>query len=196
MVKPLGYVYARKSPLLFVLHGLKKQCLPTGQYGLDILNVSRYNKEKEGQKMRISAKARYSLASMIYLADIGKTQETVTVLQISTELGISKIYLEQTFALLKRAGLVLSIKGPQGGYQLSRPASKITVLEIIAAVETSLFEETESTVAEKSQAIDGTMADLVFTPLAKGVERILREISLEALVQEATSRISSYMFFI
>lgn len=146
--------------------------------------------------MRISAKARYSLASMIYLADIGKTQETVTVLQISTELGISKIYLEQTFALLKRAGLVLSIKGPQGGYQLSRPASKITVLEIIAAVETSLFEETESTVAEKSQAIDGTMADLVFIPLAKGVERILREISLEALVQEATSRISSYMFFI
>ena len=63
-------------------------------------------------------------------------------------------------------------------------------------METSLFEETESTVAEKALAIDGTMADLVFTPLAKGVEQILKEISLEALVQEAASRVSSYMFFI
>ena len=71
-------------------------------------------------RMKISAKGRYGLAAMTYLARSYAAGAPVTIISISEKLGISKIYLEQVFSLLKRARLVNSIKGSQGGYQLSR----------------------------------------------------------------------------
>ena len=71
--------------------------------------------------MKISAKGRYGIASMVFLARSYDTSSPVTIISISEHLGISKIYLEQVFALLKRSKLVNSIKGSQGGYQLARP---------------------------------------------------------------------------
>lgn len=81
--------------------------------------------------MRISAKGRYGLAAMITLAQ-ESTQDLCTqrVIVIAEKLGLSKIYLEQVFALLKRGKLVTSIKGAQGGCSLSRPAPQINAYEI------------------------------------------------------------------
>ena len=87
--------------------------------------------------MRISAKGRYALAAAISMAQQHGTGEYITVISISEKLGISKIYLEQVFSLLKRAGLVTSVKGAQGGYQLSRMPGQITALDLLMAVETS-----------------------------------------------------------
>ena len=56
-------------------------------------------------------------------------------------LAVSKIYLEQVFSLLKRDGLANSIKGAQGGYQLSRPAEEISVYDILSVAELSMFEK-------------------------------------------------------
>ena len=70
--------------------------------------------------MKISAKGRYGLAAMTYLARNYASGSPITIISISEKLGISKIYLEQVFSLLKRARLVNSIKGSQGGYQLAR----------------------------------------------------------------------------
>ena len=78
--------------------------------------------------MKISAKARYGLATMIKLAQLYSREENITVLRLAETLHISKIYLEQVFALLKRAQLVVSTKGAQGGYQLARAPETITVL--------------------------------------------------------------------
>ena len=69
--------------------------------------------------MKISAKGRYGLAAMTYLARNYAAGTPITIVSISEKLGISKIYLEQVFSLLKRARLVNSIKGSQGGYQLA-----------------------------------------------------------------------------
>ena len=68
--------------------------------------------------MRISAKGRYALAAAISMARQYGTGEHITAISISEKLGISKIYLEQVFSLLKRAGLVNTVKGAQGGYAL------------------------------------------------------------------------------
>ena len=73
-----------------------------------------------GSLMKISAKGRYGLAAMTCLARNFASGSPITIISISEKLGISKIYLEQVFSLLKRAQLVNSIKGSQGGYQLSR----------------------------------------------------------------------------
>jgi Rrf2 family protein len=103
--------------------------------------------------MRISSKGRYGLASMISIAQLGSGGEAVTVISVSEKLGISKIYLEQVFSLLKRSKLVTSIKGAQGGYQLSKTPDKITAYDILHAVEVSLFEKTEESVDKKQRTL-------------------------------------------
>ena len=90
--------------------------------------------------MRISAKGRYGLAAMAYLAHSYNNGAPVTIIRISEKLGISKIYLEQVFSLLKRAGLVHSLKGSQGGYQLSRRPGEISAYDILSAIELGLLE--------------------------------------------------------
>ena len=68
--------------------------------------------------MSISAKGRYGLAAMTHLAQCYQADMPITIISIAEKMGISKIYLEQVFSLLKRAGLVNSINGA-----LSWPAS-------------------------------------------------------------------------
>jgi len=89
--------------------------------------------------MRISAKGRYALASVVFMAQQHESGEYITILSISEKLGISKIYLEQVFSLLKRGNIVNSIKGAMGGYQLTRMPQQITVLDVLKAVELSLY---------------------------------------------------------
>jgi len=61
--------------------------------------------------MELSSKSRYAIVSMIEMAQTAAAQERVTVLSLSKRLDVSKIFLEQVFSLLRRGGLVTSIKG-------------------------------------------------------------------------------------
>jgi Rrf2 family protein len=74
--------------------------------------------------MRISSKGRYGIAAMISMAQNQSKNAYITIISIAEKLGISKIYLEQVFSLRKRAEMVHSIKGAQGGYRRARPAEK------------------------------------------------------------------------
>lgn len=149
--------------------------------------------------MRISAKGRYALAAVVSMAQQHQPNEgSITLISISERLGISKIYLEQVFALLKRGELVTSVKGAQGGYQLARPARLISALDILAAVETTLFDKTEDTVAEKSPEIEGAMRADVFDALDGAVASALKKITVEQLVLSAERRkgANAGMFYI
>lgn len=148
--------------------------------------------------MRISAKARYGLAAMIYMAQLHHNGEYITIIKISEALDISKIYLEQTFSLLKRAEIVTSIKGAQGGYRLTRMPKQITVLDVLSAIETSLFENTEETVGDKAAALEAAMQVSAFQPLSSAIEKTLKNINLYQLVVEAEKQRedNNYMFFI
>lgn len=148
--------------------------------------------------MRISAKGRYALASAALMAQQHRTGETITLISIADSLGISKIYLEQVFSLLKRAELVTSIKGAQGGYQLSRMPAQITALDVLAAVELSLFEKTDDTVAEKAPQIEAALRSAVFDELDGAVRDMLQKITLEDLAFEAEKNQSenAFMFYI
>lgn len=147
--------------------------------------------------MRISSKGRYGLASMICVAQLGKGGEFVTVISIADKLGISKIYLEQVFSLLKRSKLVTSNKGSQGGYQLTKSSDKITAYDILQAVETSLFEKTERSVSEASGEIEDSLNTLVWDKLDNAVTDVLNKITLEDLVLEAEkTNGEQFMFYI
>lgn len=84
--------------------------------------------------MRLSRKARFAVTAMLELA-LHQAQGPVTLANISRRQGISLSYLEQIFARLRSQGLVEGIRGPGGGYRLGRPASQISIAEIISTVE-------------------------------------------------------------
>lgn len=134
--------------------------------------------------MRISAKGRYALAAVIDMAQQHANGEYITLLSISEKLGISKIYLEQVFSLLKRSALVLSVKGAQGGYQLARAPEQITVLDILLAVEQALLEPAQETVAEKAPAVEAALRLSVFELLDQAVSAALGSVTLADLVNE------------
>ena len=153
---------------------------------------------KWGEILRISAKGRYALAAMMNMAQHYESGDYITVISISEKLGISKIYLEQVFSLLKRDGLVTSVKGAAGGYLLKRKPDKITVLDVLSAVELSLFERTEPTVNAKAPEFDAALQHLAFGPLDQAMKEALQKATLDDLVLDAQKHRTGqdYMFFI
>lgn len=87
--------------------------------------------------MKISTKGRYALRMMLDIAQ-NDTGEPVRIKDISARQGISLKYLEQIVTLLVRAGYLRSVRGPQGGYHLSRKPSEYRVGDILRVTEGSL----------------------------------------------------------
>ncbi len=84
--------------------------------------------------MRLSTKGRYAVTAMLDLA-VHEKSDPVTLADISLCQGISLSYLEQLFAKLRKYDLVEGVRGPGGGYRLSRPSDQITIAQIITAVD-------------------------------------------------------------
>jgi Rrf2 family iron-sulfur cluster assembly transcriptional regulator len=87
--------------------------------------------------MRLTTKGRYAVTAMLDLA-IHSQKKPVTLTDIATRQTISLSYLEQLFSRLRKAGMVIGVRGPGGGYKLSRSAMEINVADIIAAVDEPL----------------------------------------------------------
>ena len=87
--------------------------------------------------MKFSTKGRYGLRALIDLAMYGE-EEAVSIQSISARQQISDSYLEQLVSKLKKAGLVNSVRGAQGGYRLAKPAEKISVGDVLRALEGSI----------------------------------------------------------
>jgi Rrf2 family protein len=146
--------------------------------------------------MRLSAKAKYGLSALISMASHFSVGDSVTVVTLAKKLDISKIYLEQVFSLLKRAGLVTSIKGAQGGYQLSREPKMITAYDILAAIETAMFEKSNTNDWNPDDAINMTMLRRVFTPIDDCIKSRLTAVTLEDLAIEAHEQERSFMYYL
>ena len=87
--------------------------------------------------MKLSTKGRYGLRAMIDLA-LYSDEEAVSIQSISARQNISDNYLEQLVRKLKKEGLVVSVRGAQGGYRLAKPADEISVGDVLRALEGSL----------------------------------------------------------
>ena len=135
---------------------------------------------------------------MISMAQNYANDECITIVSISEKLGISKIYLEQVFSLLKRAELVIAAKGAQGGYKLSKPPQTINAYQILRALEQSLFEKTDESVAKQANEIEQAMQTFVFAQIDTSVSSSLEKITLYDLVGEVEKQkqSSGFMFYI
>src|SRR3984893_5922468 len=87
--------------------------------------------------MMFSTKAEYGVRVMVELAR-GADGEPVPLAEIAARGGLPLAYLEHLVARLRKAGLVDSRRGSRGGYMLARPASEITMAEVVEALEGSI----------------------------------------------------------
>jgi Rrf2 family protein len=85
--------------------------------------------------MKISAKAEYACLAVLALARQGPDDPPIRIREISETHGIPERYLVQILLHLKSAGLVTSTRGVSGGYRLARPASSISLSEVLAAID-------------------------------------------------------------
>ena len=145
-------------------------------------------KRKEGDTLKISTKGRYGLRALIDLARYSEI-EPVSISSIATRQSISEGYLEQLMSLLKKAGLIKSIRGAGGGYVLAKDISEISVGDVLRALEGSLqpvecaaFNEEDS-----CEASGGCVTKYVWKRINESINQTVDEISLKQLVEESKS---------
>lgn len=134
--------------------------------------------------MKISTKGRYGLRAMIDLT-VNSAGDHVALNSIAERQNVSENYLEQVFSTLRKAGLVKSIKGAQGGYVLAHKASDITVGNILRALEgnLSVIDET-SEGKEASASMEQCLSSNVWEKINESVNSVVDAITLEDLVND------------
>lgn len=132
--------------------------------------------------MRISTKGRYALRLMLDLA-LHNTQTPVRIKDIAARQEISDKYLEQIISVLHKAGYVRSVRGPQGGYLLTRPAEEYTVGMILRLTEGSLapVECLDETTGRCEKSAD-CVTLLVYEKMNQAVNDVIDHITLADLV--------------
>ena len=91
--------------------------------------------------MHLSTRGRYAVMALVDLAvreAAAPGCRPVTLAEIAASQQLSLSYLEQLFGKLRRGGLVISARGPSGGYRLARPAHAIAIAEIVSAVDEAI----------------------------------------------------------
>lgn len=131
--------------------------------------------------MNLSKKSRYGLRALTDLA-INSKREQVPLNLIAQRNGISPQYLEQVFASLRKAGLVKSVKGSQGGYFLARKPEKIALSEILETLDGSYRIEAEQAEDEgESRGIAEAIQKMLIDPVNTQLDHLLKSITLADL---------------
>lgn len=130
--------------------------------------------------MRLTTKGRYAVTAMLDLTLHGNNGP-ISLADISKRQEISLSYLEQLFAKLRQNDLVSSVRGPGGGYRLSRDGSQISVAEIIDAVNESI-DATNCGGAGNCKNGKVCLTHYLWTDLSEQIHEFLSDISLSSLV--------------
>ena len=141
--------------------------------------------------MRLTTKGRYAVTAMLDLA-VHHADGPVALADISQRQGISLSYLEQLFAKLRKMQLVLSTRGPGGGYSLGRSAADIAVADVIAAVDENV-DATRCGGLKNCHGESRCLTHDLWEELSQQIRAFLSQISLADLInrhsiQEIVSR--------
>lgn len=132
--------------------------------------------------MRLTTRGRYAVTAMLDLAIHGDSGP-ISLADISDRQEISLSYLEQLFAKLRQQELVSSVRGPGGGYRLSRCSDDINVAEIIDAVNESI-DATNCSGKGNCHKGDICLTHHLWDDLSRQIHRFLSGISLDSLVHQ------------
>lgn len=139
--------------------------------------------------MKLSTKGRYGLRALIDLAQYSG-EAPVSITSISTRQELSERYLEQLMSMLKKAGLVKSVRGAGGGYVLAKDMAEISVGDVLRALEGSL-EPVECAGLEPEggcKASDYCVTKYVWQRINESISQTVDEIMLDKLVEESRKK--------
>lgn len=138
--------------------------------------------------MKLSTKGRYAVMAMVDLACHNKG-EPMPLADIAIRQEISLSYLEQLFMHLRKRGLLKSVRGPGGGYLLSRPSREIRIADIIAAVDepiTMVRCKADSSIGCRRDKARCLTHDL-WDELSQRIHLYLRSVSLQEVCKKEIS---------
>lgn len=132
--------------------------------------------------MKLSTKGRYGVKAMVELA-INYGDVPLSIKTISKRQNISEYYLEQLFSPLRKAKLITSIRGAQGGYVLSREPKEITVADVMYVLEGPI---------EIAECIDGASCDnldccatrLLWAKIKNSIDDVMKSVTLQDIVDD------------
>ena len=132
--------------------------------------------------MKLSTKGKYGVKAMVELA-IRYGGAPVSIKTISQRQNISEYYLEQLFSPLRKAELIKSIRGAQGGYILNREPKEIKVSDVMYVLEgpIEIAECIEGTVCDN---IDCCATSLLWAKIKKSIDEVMEGITLQDIVDD------------
>ena len=143
--------------------------------------------------MKISTKGRYALRLMLDLAS-NDSGTPIRLKDVAKRQGISEKYLEQIISILNKAGFVRSVRGPQGGYSLSRTPADYTVGMILRLTEGSLCPV--DCAAEENGSCDredACVTRMLWKKLDDAISSVVDHVSLEELLSWQNARADDYV---
>ena len=148
---------------------------------------------RSGNLLGFPAKTSYGIAALMELAGVHASGEVLQVAEIASRQGIPERYLEQMMTSLRRGGLLRSLRGPRGGYQLTRPPEAVTLAQVIHCLEGDpAVSPDEPARSPEFQVIDALAAELARTRLAQ-----LESTTLANLLEQRDQRLQAQaMYFI
>jgi len=135
--------------------------------------------------LKLSTKGQYGVRAMFEIAK-NYPATTTTIREISKKQDVSVSYLEQILNRLRRDGLIESVKGPGGGYVLSRAPSEISILAVLQVLEgpVAITACLKPESGEGCRRADRCVTRLLWKSLGERIEQFLGTISLEDLMRE------------
>ena len=132
--------------------------------------------------MKLSTKGRYGVKAMVDLA-LNYGTAPVSIKTISKRQNISEYYLEQLFSPLRKADLIKSIRGAQGGYVLNREPKDIKISDIIYVLEGPI---------EVSDCVDGSSCDnlqycatrILWKKIQDSIDSVIKSITLQDIIND------------
>ena len=115
--------------------------------------------------LSITAKSPYGIDALVELA-LSPEGKPVPAAELARKRGIPAQFLEQICATLRRAGLLASQRGVKGGFRLARPASEITALEVVEALDGKVGADSEGIFEQAASAARGVFASVTIADLA------------------------------
>lgn len=142
--------------------------------------------------MKMSTKGRYGLRALVDLAQYSDI-EPVSITSIAARQGISERYLEQLMSKLKKAGLIMSIRGAGGGYILAKSMEEISVGEVLRALEGNI-EPVECSGTLSGAGCESSsccVSKMVWQKINDSVNHVVDGIMLGELVNESKKMIEN-----
>ena len=134
--------------------------------------------------MRLTTRGRYALRASLALAKLRKEGRPVSINQLSEQEHISPVFLEQIFFKLRKAGIVVSMRGPGGGFNFTKPLNELSVFEILSAAGEDLGNSLCDKHNDQCERTGDCLSHSVFIDLAEMVRCYFTKMTLASIMDK------------